>query len=125
VAYEWIRHNVADGAFSAYDDPVFFLYTGLPAVSFRLAPMPLYYGEREPILRPFHAMAAFARQWGLEYLFMTEADFHRELGEAERNEVRRMQESDPAFHRVFRGRWNAVYQLEGTAPGPLTRRQRF
>ena len=125
VAYEWIQRNAAVGAFSAYDDPVFFLYTGQPAVSFRLAPMPLYYGEREPILRPFHSMADFARRWGLQYQFTTEADFHRELGEGERSEVREILANDTAFHCLYRGQWNAVYQFKATAPDPLMRRQRF
>src|SRR5579864_3387421 len=62
AAFAWIPHNVPGGAFYAYDDPVFFLYTGRHAASLPVAPMPFYREDREAILRPFREMPAFARE---------------------------------------------------------------
>jgi hypothetical protein len=114
LAFAWIAHYAPDGAFFAYDDPVLFLYTGRPATAFPIAPMPFYYQDRESILRPFRSMAAFAREQNLSYLFRSAADFHRELGDSERDEVNRILTSDPAFATVYQGALTSIYH--STAP---------
>jgi hypothetical protein len=61
AAFAWIAQHETGGAFYAYDDPVFFLYTGHHAASLPVAPMPFYREDREAILAPFRNMPAFAR----------------------------------------------------------------
>lgn len=47
------------------------------------------------MLRPFRAMPAFAREQHIGYFLFTAADFHRDLPDAERAEVRRILASEP------------------------------
>jgi hypothetical protein len=110
-AFGWIAQHTPDGAFFAYDDPVLFLYTGRPATTFPVAPMPFYYQDRESIMRTFRWMAGFAREQHLRYLFRSAADFHRELGNSDRDEVDRILTGDPAFQRVYRGELTSIYEL--------------
>jgi hypothetical protein len=53
-------------------------------------------------------MPAFAREQGLEYLFFTAVDFHRDLPEAERAEVRRILSQQPEMVREYTWGLSAV-----------------
>ncbi|HKW97331.1 MAG TPA: hypothetical protein VJN43_06325 [Bryobacteraceae bacterium] len=110
AAFAWISRETPEAAFYAYDDPVFFLYTGRHAASLPVAPMPFYREDREAILRPFHNMAGFAREQQLDYLFFTAADFHRDLPPAERAEVRGILNGDNAFELVYRSPLSSVWR---------------
>ena len=118
VAFDWIGHYVPIGNFYAYDDPVFFLYTGRKACSIPVAPMPFYREDREAILRPFRSMASFARDQGLGYLFLTSGDFHRDLPQGERTEVRRILAQEPSLELLYRSELASIYRVSGR--GELT-----
>lgn len=123
AAFAWIaQHAPGAGAFYAYDDAVFFLYTGHHAASLPVAPMPFYREDRAAILRPFRDMPAFAREQGLDYLFFSAADFHRDLPDAERAEVRRILSRQPEMIQEYAWGLSAVYRLQQTGAGspPLT-----
>ncbi len=120
VAFDWIAQHTPQGTFFAYDDPVFYLYTGRPATSFPVAPMPFYYQDRDRILQPFRSMSSFARQQRLDYLFLTAADFHRELGENEKLAAKEILVHDPAFRPVYQGQLTAIYELQ-SQPVTVTR----
>jgi hypothetical protein len=111
AAFAWIAQHAPEGAFYAYDDPVFFLYTGQDAASLPVAPMPFYREDREGILRPFRAMPAFAREQRLDYLFFSAADFHRDLPAAERAEARKILAEQPAFERVYRSGLSSIFRV--------------
>jgi len=117
AAFAWIAQHTGNGAFYAYDDPVFFLYTGHHAASLPVAPMPFYREDREAILDPFRNMPAFAREQRLDYLFFTAADFHRDLPEAERAEVRRILAQEPEMVCEYSWGLSAVYRLKPTDTG--------
>jgi len=117
AAFAWIAQRAAGGAFYAYDDPVFFLYTGHHAASIPVTPMPFYREDREAILRPFRNMPTFARAQHLDYLFFTAADFHRDLPEAERAEVRRILSRQPDLVREYAWGLSAIYRLKPTGAG--------
>jgi hypothetical protein len=109
--FAWIAQNAPVGNFYAYDDPVFYLYTGRHATSLPVAPLPFYREDRESILRPFRAMPAFAREQHLDYLLFTAADFHRDLGEAERTEVRRILSREKAFESIYHSPLSSVFAV--------------
>jgi hypothetical protein len=121
AAFAWIAQHETGGAFYAYDDPVFFLYTGHHAASLPVAPMPFYREDREAILAPFRNMPAFARAQRLDYLFFTAADFHRDLPESERAEVRRILSQESEIVREYAWGLSAIYRLKptGTGSSPL------
>ncbi|HUJ22290.1 MAG TPA: hypothetical protein VLX58_12240 [Bryobacteraceae bacterium] len=110
AVFSWIALHTPDRAFYAYDDAVLCLYTGRHAASLPVAPLPFYREDREAILRPFRQMPAFAREQRLDYLLLTAADFHRDLPEPMRGEVRRILERDPAFEPVYRSNLAVVYR---------------
>lgn len=115
-AFAWIAQHVPAGNFYAYDDPVFYLYTGHHAASLPVAPLPFYREDRESILRPFRAMPDFARQQHLDYLLFTAADFHRDLATPERTEVCRILSRERAFEPVYRSPLSSVFALHRAIP---------
>jgi hypothetical protein len=119
AAFAWIAQNAPEGAFYAYDDPAFYLYTGRHAASLPVTPIPFYHEDREAILQPFRDMPGFAREQHLDYLLVTAADFHRDLPEDERAEVRRILSREIAFEPVYRSALSAVYHIRET-PTPVT-----
>ncbi len=118
AAFAWIARHAPGGAFYAYDDPVFFLYTGHHAASLPVAPMPFYREDRAAILQPFRNIPAFAREQRLDYLFFTAADFHRDLPESERAEVRQILSGQPELVRVYDHELSAIYRLQPAGAGP-------
>ena len=121
-AFTWIAQNALIGNFYAYDDPAFYLYTGRHAASLPVAPLPFYREDRESILRPFRAMPKFAREQHLDYLLFTAADFHRDLGDAERAEVRRILAREKAFEPIYRSALSSVFMVSPHRAIPDTER---
>ena len=111
AAFAWIAQHAPSGDFYAYDDPVFYLYTGRHAVSLPVAPQPFYREDREAVLRPFRAMPAFASEQHIDYFLFTAADFHRDLPDAERVEVRRILGNDPDLMPLYRSPLSSVLRL--------------
>ncbi|PYT29947.1 MAG: hypothetical protein DMG57_09765 [Acidobacteria bacterium] len=87
------------------------MYTGRMACSIPVAPMPFYREDREAILRPFRSMAPFARDQRLGYLFLTAGDFHRDLPQGERAEVRRILAQEPSFELLYRWELASIYRV--------------
>ncbi len=116
LAFAWIAQHVHAGNFYAYDDPVFYLYTGHHAASLPVAPLPFYREDRESILRPFRAMPDFAHEQHLDYLLFTAADFHRDLATPERTEVCRILSREPAFAPIYRSPLSSVVALHRAIP---------
>jgi len=121
-AFAWIAQNAPAGNFYAYDDPVFYLYTGHHASSLPVVPLPFYRQDRESILRPFRAMPEFAREQHLDYVLFTAADFHRDLGTSERTEVRRILANEPAFELVYQSPLSSVFAISQHRAIPDTER---
>jgi len=112
TAFAWIAQHAPDGAFYAYDDPVFYLYTGKHAASVPVVPMAFYREDYEWMLRPFHVMPGFAREQHLDYLFLSAADFHRDLPAADRAEAQKLLAQEPAFESVYQSNLSSVYRLK-------------
>ena len=79
--------------------------------------MPFYREDRVAILRPFRDMPNFAREQRLDYLFFTAADFHRDLPEPERAEVRLILSHEPEMVRVYDRELSAIYRLQPPGAG--------
>ena len=119
AAFRWIAQNTPDGSFFAYDDVVFFLYTGHHAVSLPVLPMPFYREDRNGILQPIRAMPSFAREQNLEYLLLTATDFHRELPGPERAEARKILTQEPDFETAYQSDLCTVYRVSPAASLPF------
>ena len=122
AAFTWIAQHAPSGNFYAYDDPAFYLYTGRHAVSLPVAPQPFYREDREAVLRPFRAMPIFARVQHIDYFLFTAADFHRDLPEAERAEVRRILANDPHLTLLYQSPLSSVLELATHRAIPDTKR---
>ena len=113
------RPKCPPGAFYAYDDVVFFLYTGRHAASLPVLPMPFYHEDRAGILQPFRALPAFAREQHLDYLLFTATDFHRELPGPERAEARKILTRQSAFERLYQSELCQVYRRKSGVSLPF------
>jgi hypothetical protein len=76
-----------------------------------VAPLPFYHQDREAILSPFRSLPAFARQQHLDYLFLTAADFHRDLPANEREEVRRILARDGALKLAYQSPLCSIFRV--------------
>jgi hypothetical protein len=121
-AFAWIAQHVPEGSFYAYDDPMFYLYTRHHAASLPVAPLPFYREDRESILRPFRSMPAFAREQHLDYVLFTAADFHRDLPETERAEVRRILAGEKELVPVYRSPLSSIFAVSPLCAIPDTSR---
>ena len=81
AAFAGIAQHTASGAFYAYDDPVFFYTPAIMPRAFESRPCPFIGKTARPSLVLF-ATSPPLRAQGLDYLFFTAADFHRDLPEA-------------------------------------------
>jgi len=115
TAFAWIAQHTPIGNFYAYDDPVFYLYTGRHAASLPVLPQPFYREDREAAIRPFRAMPAFAREQHIDYFLFTAADFHRDLPDAVRAEVQGILANDRGIERIYMQQVSTVYRLKPTA----------
>jgi hypothetical protein len=95
----------------AYFDPVVYLYTGLRGYRLGLGSMPFYRNDREGILRPFRTVPEFAERHNVTYLLLTSHDYQTDLNWADRNEVRRIVDSSPALHVVYRDEGITLYEF--------------
>jgi hypothetical protein len=111
AAFTWIARHAPEAAFWAYDDPVFFLYTGQHAAHLPVDPLPFYRQDREAILRPFRSLPAFAREQHLDYLLLTAADFHRDLPPSERDEVRRILAGYGGLKLAYQSPLSSIFQV--------------
>jgi len=114
LAYDWISRNTApDAAFLAYHDPVLYLYTGRRGARLIVPVAPYYRGDRQAVLRPFHALAEFARAHNLSHLLLTSGDFqHGEWPAGEPLDIRRLVGADKAFRLLYESPTASVYRLE-------------
>ena len=115
AAFVWIAQHAPAGNFYAYDDPVFYLYTGRHAASLPVLPQPFYREDPESAIRPFRSMPAFAREQHISFFLFTAADFHRDLPEPERAEVRRILASEAEFNLVYRSPLSSVFEMAAPA----------
>jgi len=119
-AYQWVsRQSSPDARFVAYDDMLFYLHTGRPALSVRAAPK-LYYGEQfDELVRLHSDVGELAHKHGARYLFATKDDYYR--GEVPARVRDRTRHAIEALYRdrlVFRSGPVSVYEVreEGTVP---------
>ena len=86
AAYEWFRTSTPTEATSyAYDDPVFYLYTGRRALGLTMPYGRIYHADPDGEGNEFaRGVPKQAREHGLHYLFLTATDFYREGGQRAR-----------------------------------------
>lgn len=125
VAYRWIEANTAPTAtFLAFNDPLLTLHTGRRGCRLPIEPRWIYEGNRGRLVEPLLDLPGFMRRRGLDYLLITDADYERDLTDAERSLVAERARESPELERLWEGRGMAVYRLrrlQGPEParGPL------
>jgi hypothetical protein len=80
-------HLPAGAQLLTYNDPVLFLYTGHRASSLTVPSTYWYRDDHGAVERAYAGLADFARARGLEYVYFSDSDFRRDMGEADRRRV--------------------------------------
>jgi hypothetical protein len=70
-------------------------------------------------------MPVFAREQHIDYFLFTAADFHRDLPDAERAEVRQILASDPNLTPLYRSPLSSILELAPQRAIPDTNRVQF
>ncbi len=130
-AYEWVRQNTAPAArFFAYDDAVFYLYTGRHACSLAIPPDLVYRKDEEGVIRFVGTMPRYAGPFGIEYVLFTATDFRLSPTGAARKGARLLEKDGERLQLVFAAERSRVYRLRAAAeevrervePAPLVQK---
>jgi hypothetical protein len=114
AAYQWFRMNTPPDATSyAYDDPVFYLYTGRRGLGLTMPYGRIYHSDPEREANEFTlAVPQQASDHRLNYLFLTATDFYREGAQRARL-VLDATARDAGFRKEFAAGQAIVYRCIG------------
>ena len=100
-AYRWLAaYTPLSANVFAYDDPAVYLYAGRHACNLPVPPKLFYHDDQAGIDRLVDRVPEFAREQNLQYFFLTQADFYRDLHESRARRLERAvaQIADPALY---------------------------
>ena len=113
-AYEWVRKNTPKATkFFAYDDAVFYLYTGRHVCSLPIPPDLVYRKDDEGVLRFVQSMPDYAEDFGIRYVLMTATDFRLSPTETARRAARLLAEDGGRLRLVYAADRSRIYRLAG------------
>ena len=100
-AYGWISANTpADAVFFAYNDPIFYLYTGRHACRIPPNPVDLYHQDLPAVLNRFRRLDDFAAQWKLTHALLTDTDYDTDFPDSVRKQTTEILHRDPSLQTV-------------------------
>ncbi len=112
AAFAWMREHLPPKAqLLAYNDPMAFLYTGHRASSLTVPSTYWYRDEPGAIESAYAKLADFARARRLDYVYFTDYDFRRDMGEADRKRVIEIIRSNPDLEVVQRFPAGTLYRV--------------
>lgn len=115
AAYAWIREHAEPAAkFYAYDDPILYLRTGRTGMAFHAPTRFGYRDDTAAVAAELLSLPGKARQHGLDYVLLTDDDFHRENAGEERARIIAKLKGTPGWSRVFEAKGAAVFRIEGS-----------
>ncbi len=118
-AYDWVRKNTAPATrFFAYDDAVFYLYTGRHACSLAIPPNLVYHNDEEGVVRFVESMPKYARRFGIQYVLLTATDFRLSPTGAARRGARALARDTERLQLVFAAESSRIYRLTADVGGP-------
>jgi hypothetical protein len=111
VTYEWIRsHTAANATFLANDDAMLYLYTNRHAMGSPVPPNLLFLSDDAGIDDYVKKIPSTAKAKGLDYIFLTDTDFSRDLNSDRLKIFRKAIEEDREFEVAFTGQRSVVYR---------------
>jgi hypothetical protein len=115
-AYEWIRKNLPpDAQLLNYDDPLLYLYTGRRGLAMPIVHWVIYGVNAKRLGAYFATAPEFMREHGLDYVLMTESDFHRDLKTDGRTTFRVALNQERWFEPLLHLPGAQVYRLKADA----------
>jgi len=112
AAYEWVRRNMPPEArFFAFDDGIFYLYTGRQACSLAIPPDLAYRRDEAGVMRFVQSMPQYAKRLGIDYVMFTPTDFRLSLAGAARKAVGRLVGDTARLRPVFAAGRSRIYRL--------------
>jgi len=123
AAYQWISANLPPSAeILSYDDPLMYLYTGRRGHYLPLDPLWWYTEDHTAIRSVYKHLAAYCRERGLEYVYVTSHDLERETGDEDREAVQNSIRENRELTQVFQAGIGTVYQVAPAPPLSLAAR---
>jgi len=112
TAYDWVRRNTAsESRFFAFDDAVFYLYTGRQACSFPVPADLIYRKDQGRVIRFVLSMPRYAKRLGIDYVLLTPTDFRLSLTEPARKGLRLLVEDTDRLQLLFAADRRRVYRF--------------
>jgi hypothetical protein len=120
--YTWVRCNTSlDSLFMANKDGVLYLYTGRPAIRFRITPISFYREDVGGITSQWGEIYRFATLNNVQYFLSTESDFIQDdYSECARTAVSSVLADSTRFRLMQRTNGFSVYEV-ANASGKHTR----
>jgi hypothetical protein len=112
AAFRWMKAHLPAGAqLLTYNDPVLFLYTGHRALSLTVPSTYWYREDHSSVQQAYARLTDFARARHLDYVYFTDADFRRDMGEDDRKQVIGQIERNPDLEVVQRFPSATLYRV--------------
>jgi len=113
-AYDWLRKNVPlDQPILAARDPIAYLYSGHPALSFRVPRRYIFEGDGPGVERLFETMPELLRQYGVEYIVSSPTDFVLDGDALKAPAMKKVLGNELLFTQVFRNQSVTIYRYKG------------
>lgn len=118
-AYEWVKRNTPpDAQFFAYDDSVFYLYTGRHACTLATPPDLVYRSDEQGIVRFVHSLPEYANRLGIGYVMITASDYRLSPTDTARKAAERLPQESQRLRLLFATKSAGVYRLLEDVAGP-------
>jgi hypothetical protein len=119
TTYQWMSANLPDSAtVLSYDDGLLYLYTGHRGNYIPLLPRFWYSGDYQAMIRPYRGLTAYCRERGLEYIYFSDDDLDRELGEELKHQVQKAVHDTPGLTPLYATSAGTVYKVQTNQANP-------
>jgi hypothetical protein len=117
AAYAWIEKNLPPSAtLLSYDDTLMYLYTGRRGNCIPMMPKWWYAENADALVDTYKDLNTYCRRRGLQYVYFTENDTDRELGEVLRGRVQEEVKAEPGLIPIYRMPTATIYRVDDAIP---------
>ncbi len=111
-AYAWIGKNLPpDATVMAAMDPLLYLYTGRHSCQLVVPTVYWYTEDAKGALRHFENLVGYAREQKMQYLYLTSADYARDMAEDDHNAVMRAMKENKGLEMVKQFETGGIYRI--------------
>lgn len=112
LAYDWIGENLAlDARVMSAMDPLLYLYTGRRSCQVVVPTVYWYRDDTKGALKHYENLVAYAKDQNMQYLYLTDQDYARDMTESDHREVLRAMKESKHLRLLKRFEAGGIYRI--------------